>query len=518
MLNKVLITTSGIGHRLGEHTKYTNKSLLSVGDKYAICHIIDNYEKNTHFIITLGYYGNLVKDFLSMAYSEHNITYVYVDNYEGEGSSLGYSLLKAENLVQCPFIFHCCDAVIAIPLQITKNKNTLYVSSHNSNNQYSSITIENDKVKELNGKNCANYDYVYTGIAYIHDYKDFWNNLKNIYNENPNNSSLSDVHSIQTMIQQGTSFDYNVLIDWYDTGNKESYYKLKEIFKPRYQVLEKTNETLCFLNNRVIKFVNDENINIKRIVRGFSLYPLTPKIVNSRSNFIEMEFIDGCILSEVYKNGIIYDLLQWANKHLWTMSNTNAKYIDCCKRFYISKTMKRINELPFLDTEYNIINGMDCKNIHVLINTIHENDLCNDTFVQFHGDFILENILLEKNNKFRLIDWRHEFDDQIIFGDMYYDLAKLRHNIILNHKNINGGLFEIEYDEEENNVKVDLKCNYFHLQQLEDYDRFIVENGYNMKKIKILTALIWLNMAPLYSGKFREFLFYFGKYNLARLL
>jgi thiamine kinase-like enzyme len=160
---------------------------------------------------------------------------------------------------------------------------------------------------------------------------------------------------------------------------------------------------------------------------------------------------------------------------------------------------------------------MDCKNIQVLINNIPIELLCTDTFVQFHGDFILDNILLDSSNNFKLIDWRHEFDDQLTHGDLYYDLAKLRHNIILNHKNINNGLFEIKYDDENNEVIVDLKCNYFHVKELEDYDRFIEENGYNIKKIKILTALIWLNMAPLYDGRFREFLFYFGKYNLAKL-
>jgi hypothetical protein len=47
-------------------------------------------------------------------------------------------------------------------------------------------------------------------------------------------------------------------------------------------------------------------------------------------------------------------------------------------------------------------------------------------------------------------------------GDIYYDLAKLRHNIIFNHDNINNGLFEV------NEIKVDLK-------QLEDFDKFILE-------------------------------------------
>jgi NDP-sugar pyrophosphorylase family protein len=89
MKKTVLITTSGIGERLGNLTKYTNKSLINVGDKYALCYIIENYDLDTDFIITIGYYGNLVKDFLLLTYSTRKFTFIYIDNYSGNGSSLG---------------------------------------------------------------------------------------------------------------------------------------------------------------------------------------------------------------------------------------------------------------------------------------------------------------------------------------------------------------------------------------------------------------------------------------------
>jgi hypothetical protein len=64
-----------------------------------------------------------------------------------------------------------------------------------------------------------------------------------------------------------------------------------------------------------------------------------------------------------------------------------------------------------------------------------------------------------------LIDWRHEFDiDQLICGDIYYDLSKLRHSIIFNHKNILNELYDVIYIND--NIDIDLKCNYFLMQQL----------------------------------------------------
>ena len=72
----------------------------------------------------------------------------------------------------------------------------------------------------------------------------------------------------------------------------------------------------------------------------------------------------------------------------------------------------------------------------------------------------------------------------------------------------------MDYINKDNEVIVDLKCNYFLIQQLTDFDKFVSENNYDLNKIKKITAIIWLNMSPLYSGELSEFLFYFGKYNL----
>jgi hypothetical protein len=73
-------------------------------------------------------------------------------------------------------------------------------------------------------------------------------------------------------------------------------------------------------------------------------------------------------------------------------------------------------------------------------------------------------------------------------------------------------LYDIVYNND--NIHIDLKCNYFLIQQLSYFDKFINENNFNLNKIKIITSIIWINMSPLYNGKLSEFLFYFGKYNL----
>ena len=106
---KVLITTSGLGSRLGDLTKYTNKSLVRVGKKPTLSYIIEAYPDDVELVITVGHFGDHVRQFVKLAYPERKINFVDVDKYQGEGSSLGYSMLCAQNQLQCPFIFHAGD-------------------------------------------------------------------------------------------------------------------------------------------------------------------------------------------------------------------------------------------------------------------------------------------------------------------------------------------------------------------------------------------------------------------------
>ena len=107
---KILITTSGIGARLGKITDYTNKALIRVGNKFSIDYIFDNYKKikNVEFIITLGYKGDFVRQYINLVYgNKFKIKFIKINNYDKPGSSLGYSLLQTEKDLQEPFIFHC---------------------------------------------------------------------------------------------------------------------------------------------------------------------------------------------------------------------------------------------------------------------------------------------------------------------------------------------------------------------------------------------------------------------------
>ena len=61
--------------------------------------------------------------------------------------------------------------------------------------------------------------------------------------------------------------------------------------------------------------------------------------------------------------------------------------------------------------------------------------------------------------------------------------------------------------------KFESKLNEFKLV----YEKWIVDNGYNLNKVKNITSLIFLNMAPLHEKEFGDLLFFKSKQMLQEL-
>ena len=92
---KILIPTAGVGQKIGELTKHTNKALVRIGKKPVLSHIIEAYPEDIPLVIPVGHFAEHIKDFIELAYPNRKIEFVEVDKYKGEGSSVGYSMLSA---------------------------------------------------------------------------------------------------------------------------------------------------------------------------------------------------------------------------------------------------------------------------------------------------------------------------------------------------------------------------------------------------------------------------------------
>ena len=145
-----------------------------------------------------------------------------------------------------------------------------------------------------------------------------------------------------------------------------------------------------------------------------------------------------------------------------------------------------------------------------LLKNINWESLYSGIAVRYHGDFHFENVLYNKKmDKFTFLDWRQDFENNIEYGDIYYDLAKLLHGIIVNHSIINKNKYEINWKNNNINFKISRKNSLIKCEKI--FFQWAIENNYDVKKIKILTSLIFLNIAPLHHYPYSLLLYALGK-------
>jgi NDP-sugar pyrophosphorylase family protein len=517
---KVLITTSGVGSRIADIIDYTNKSLVVIGDKPAICYIIENYPVETSFVITLGHFGDHVQEFLQLCYPKRKFEFVKVLNYNGPGSSLALSIQSAKKYLQAPFIFHACDTIIIGEKIPTPSHNWVGGFKSKDATNYTSFDTIGGQVKRFHDKGMTTFDFIHIGIAGINSYKEFWQTLEDSIKKYPQDSALNDVSVIKSLIILGESFVNHEFENWIDIGNSNSLTIARNKLGSNPNLLEKSAESISIVGNNVYKFFSDTSIVKNRVDRAEYLKNLIPKIEGYSKHFYCYKYQPGAVLSRSRDTSILISLLSWANENLWIRKyNSNIpEFRETCREFYLEKSKMRINlflESRGIEDKKLVINSNEVPTTTKLLELAE--DILLDDLIEcgFHGDFILDNIITD-DEKFKLIDWRESFSGNLQFGDLYYDLAKLNHSLHINHDIVNRELFFVEASGDQ--IECGILRNNSHVIMQKELENFARLNKLSIRKIRTLSALIWLNMSPLHHHPFDLFLHYYGKLNLWRAI
>ena len=520
MAYKVCIPTAGTGSRLEGLTRHINKSLVSINNRPSICYILEKFPSDAKIVIALGYKGDLVREFLELAYPNRKFDYVKVELFEGEGSGLGLSLLACEQFLQEPFVFSSCDTLIdgVIP---PPDMNWMGYADLDNPIQYRTLEIEGDLVVQIADKNLQKNKRhkPYIGLAGIFDYEKFWSEMRQGGSE---------------AIQQGESYGLKMILPdrilakpfkWHDTGNFDALNLAKEYYRTpnEYNILEKENEAIWFIGKDVIKYSNDKGFIANRVVRAKELGAFIPKITGTGLNMYRYEKVSGRVLSEVINLPLFSKLLEhssefWTTKHL--NANDRDQFKKVCAKFYRDKTYERVDlfykNFSKKDQE-DIINGIRTSTLKDMLDSIDWGLLANGSPGRFHGDFHFENIIWsESEKKFTFIDWRQDFGGILNIGDIYYDLAKLMHGLIINHEIIAKDLYQVNWVNED--IKYDFNRKHILVECEKSFTYWIKKNGYDIKKVRLLTALIFLNIAALHHYPYSLLLFGLGKSMLNDIL
>ena len=531
MKYKVCVQAAGIGSRL-TIGKGLHKALIPINKKSILSRIIDIFPEKTNFIILVGYKKEQIIFFLKAKYPNLKVKFIEVKKYKGKGSGPGYSLLKARKYLQEPFIFMACDTIVfkRPPLP---NSNWIGVTPARRTEDYLIVESRNNIMSKYFEKKKESYIYLnskkydpkstkffdaFIGLAGILDYDLFWNGLSKNKALNKNERQVSSgFNEILSKNRQIRTINF----DWLDTGSDENYAHARKYFKDNF--LLKTDEFLYKEGNKVIKFFIDESKALKRFKRKKYIKDIIPEIYKSGNNFIWYYYTKGKLLSNTNESIIFTNFLDFLQKNIWSKQIKDKRKIKSLFKssllFYKDKTYQRvkryINNNKAADRVV-WINNIKVDPIFDLLDEIDWNKLADGQFTYFHGDPQPENVIVRSKDQFTMIDWREDFGGSLDYGDIYYDLGKIYHSLIVTQKKIRDEKYFVSYEDDFAQYKFSKRRNL--IKYLDQFEKFIENNNYNLYKVRIMSALIYLNIAPLHHHPYSDLLFFHGKLTLSKLL
>jgi len=513
MTYRVCIPVAGTGSRLGRLTKYVNKSLVSIANRPMLSHIIEQFPKDVEFVIALGHKGPLVREFLELACPQRLFFFAEVEPFEGPGSGLGLSLSACKQYLQEPFVFISCDTLVqeSIP---APDKNWMAFSEVTNLQPYRTLRVQSGLVKSIceKGEGKTDTHKPYIGLAGVFEFKTFWAAMEH---ESKEAIQTGEVHGLRALIDQEIAAHR---FTWYDTGNREALGRAREIYREPGgpNILEKSNEAIWFVDGQVIKFSDDEKFIANRVKRADELKGFVPEVSGVQRHMYRYPMVEGKVLSEVITLPM-FDLLLQHGKAFWEHPNLDhfefESFHSRCDYFYRDKTMERISffyENFHRQDGRETINGIAMPKLSELLQSLDWEWLANGLPGRFHGDFHFENILWNQHKQsFTFLDWRQDFGGDLSIGDVYYDFAKLLHGLIISHELIARELFSIEWCQDE--IRYDFHRKQILVECEWRFGSWLDTEGYDRKKVWVLTALVYLNIAALHHHPYSLLLFSLGK-------
>ncbi|AGH96555.1 aminoglycoside phosphotransferase family protein [Pseudobdellovibrio exovorus] len=282
----------------------------------------------------------------------------------------------------------------------------------------------------------------------------------------------------------------------------------------------KPDEQLYIFNNRVVKFFEDSRVAQCRVEKSRLVSNIFPEIERHQNSFFSYKYQPGLTLYRDSSLERFKQLIHWLENNLWRdISNGHVNIQDICKKFYYDKTLHRVQQFNKKYSNFNIqiVNSKRIRPLPELFKIFPWKDVFAGHPSFIHGDLQPDNIIFDKEkNKFCLIDWRQDFGGEISYGDIYYDFAKLWAGINVNYDSIKQSKFS--YLESENSCEIFYE-GHEHKEEVMHYlENFIADRGFSVARVRLLAALIYINMSALHKNPFDKMLYVLGQQLLETIL
>ncbi len=486
--------------------------MLSVGGRAVLSRILAAFPEDVPVVMAVGRDSAMLRRYLRMAHPGRDVRYVTVENAVGPGSGPGTSLLACREALDTPFVLVTCDTLVdeRIP---EPTRDWVAVAPHAHLERYDSVAIDAaGRVVRWDRRIAREGNKAWIGLAGIHRTDVYFDGMRRADLGPHGERDL--IGGFEALVPDGLD---GLSFTWHDTGNPSDLARTREIAPCPFRVLDKSEEAIWFEGDRVVRWFADEDIAANRVRRAEDLGGLVPDLLDHDRGFYSYRFVEGELLGDVLTGDRVEKLLGFCERKLWN-DRKHVLEVDefkrLCRAFYFDKTASRLRSFysrhPGLSGGI-LLNDRPLHPVSDLLSRLDWDWLCDGIPVRVHGDLHTDNILLADSSAgggFVFLDWRQDFAGEVRVGDLYYDLAKLLHYFQVHTRAVGEGRFSVERSGSITWLSHDVPSVLREGSRI--LEAYVKRRGLDWEKVLTLSALVFLNMAPLHSPAEGAFFFLVG--------
>ena len=499
-----VVVAAGRGSRLGRVGDELHKCLVPLNGRAVLSRQFDLAPASARIVVVTGYRAEQLRDYCKLAHPDLDVRFVHDKEW---GAGPGASLLTARSEVdpEDDLIWTACDTLWERDESLWQTDNSWIgvapIPAGTIAARWCRVvpTVDgefaqriDDKTPDVDPRSLAS---VACGYVVAADQNVFWSGLDYA------DSRAGEVQfssALDGVVNAGQPLELRY-VRWLDVGDEQAY-RAANASLGAYDPVKPGQATYVLPDTgRVVKFNADAERVARRRARAQSLGTtlLSPE-AQARSmpetpNFVAYEYVVGPTGYELIDRAQPRDvtatrqLLQFWTDHFWStrtaLTTEPPNWYDTVMRFYRDKTFARVMALP-----------RDLQSVALdAITRIDWHALAEDNVPGvFHGDFTYANVIRSSvDNQWDVIDWREDFGDEILIGDLRYDLGKLLGSCYFHWQNAAHGDFR-QWDAGRHQAAVIRG----------EVHRF----GLNASNVERIGALTLINSAPLHAVPMDEIL------------
>jgi hypothetical protein len=490
--------------------------LVPIAGRVAAERVIEKYSEDSHFYIAIHDQGDLVREHFAF-FPNDRVHLVDV----GKTISIAQTLEKVfsahPELESGPFILNFADTIVE-DLDLTRPEGDFIVYAQTIESQRWTLVKETEgRIVELSDKEFQLDPTEWMMLLGVWGFSDGGAYLRALQERNPESNRFAFYEAMVDYYNAlAEPADYIESKEYIDCGHADNYYAARRrLINARFFNSLEFNEaagTIRKTSDNKEKLV-DEIRWLQAIPKELRTY--TPTIFDYSRDpmepFLEMEFYSYPSLDEAFVSAR-FDFDAWGKlfSKLFGLIRVASKYTvddshlhDDLKEMYLNKTRLRISQVGFGHLEEKIhINGKAVNGLRQVQEQLEgalerKGALETPRFQVVHGDLCLGNILYDaKHGLIKLIDARGRFGRFDIYGDVYYDLAKLSHSILGKYDFIVSGRSRVIADG--SSYELRFKSSVYHETVGAIFRQYLEREGYDLGRVRLIESLLFLSMVPLH--------------------